>query len=740
MNFRLRTVALAVALAAAIAPYAWADGDEHDRHDRRRTTPRVVVISLDGARPELVEDYLRSGVLDRTKGLGRLKKHGVVARQNVTVTPSVTAAAHIAIATGSLAAHNDIPANTFHPVAASIGTSISGFAAPIGGYRLTPLAPSPAPTAEPLWVRLRDAGKTVVTATWPGSDGADIRIAGTLVQAATPTRTVDSTVPFGAFGGLGARGFTLTAAQFIAADAGLLSQLAAAGRVSFSPVRVTAAPVETVFCAPTTAATCGTTSASGRTLRYDITVAALDTTDDGAPNYDTLVFFDTATGIAPGPFALPSTGPAYVAAGGPSGRFFFEGSGNKVGAAFFVSQLTPDLASVRFARYSASFIPRNAPVLGPVDDINDHVGFWAPQPDFRIPERLSPGFTDFPDQELEAMYEDQVATFVRYQTAVALRAIVHNPEADLVMIYVEQPDGSGHQFTLTDPRQATDPLDHRTVGVPGHPQGAVGQDAAKVARYRGYLRFAYQQANDAVDAILDAVGARRDGEPRRDVFVVSDHGMAPFHTAIDLRTLLTNAGVDVSLLGIRTTGPATNIYVNLQGRESGGTVTPAAYGALVADIARVLRAAADSNPFYNPRGRRLFSHVWVRPNTCGQPGFCTDRTFGQDTGDVLALMAEGYNFDGTQSPPVTRLGDTVSAATSGYSVPNFYGAHGHDSGLPSMSAILYAAGPSLARGRTLDVVRTIDIAPTVLKILGVAPASTVDGDVLWRILRDHGDD
>src|SRR5262249_19559628 len=172
-------------------------------------------------------------------GLGRLKARGVVAEQNITVTPSVTAVAHIAIATGSTAPHNDIPLNTFHPVVAAIGTSISGFAAPIGGYQINPLGPSPAPTAEPLWVRLRPAGKKVVTATWPGSDGADISVSNTppgplpvntLVQAATPTRITDYTVPFGAFGGLGAQGFALTGANFVAADAILTGQLLAAGQ------------------------------------------------------------------------------------------------------------------------------------------------------------------------------------------------------------------------------------------------------------------------------------------------------------------------------------------------------------------------------------------------------------------------------------------------------------------------------------------------------------------------------
>ena len=77
--------------------------------------------------------------------------------------------------------------------------------------------------------------------------------------------------------------------------------------------------------------------------------------------------------------------------------------------------------------------------------------------------------------------------------------------------------------------------------------------------------------------------------------------------------------------------------------------------------------------------------------------------------------------------------------TTVYSVPNFYGAHGHDSTLPSMSAILYAAGPSLQQGRRIRRVRNIDIAPTVLQILGVEPAPTVDGTVIPNILRTDGD-
>src|SRR5262245_29845345 len=492
--------------------------------------PRVVLISLDGAKPDLIDQYLRDGVIDKRTGLGRLAKHGVSADQNVTATPSLTAVSHIAIATGSTAVHNDIPSNTFKAVLQPITASLSGFGAPIGGYLIQGglPAPPPTPSSEPLWVRLRQAGLHVAAATWPGADGADIRINGTLVEAASPRRTVDYTVPFGAFGGIGAVGFSLTASNF-APNAALALQLDGSGHHSFSPVLATPVPVETIYCpGPVALGTC-TNSLTAGFIQYRIMAAALDTSNDAVVNYDTLVLFDANAGITAGPFSRPSTGPSYIRAGGPSGQFYLDGSGNKIGTSFFATRIDPDLATVRFARYGLNFIPRNTPVLANVDDINTHVGFWVAQADFRIPERISPGFAPFPDVELEAMYEDQVASFVDYQTRVALRAIEQTPDADLVMVYIEQPDGSGHQFTLTDPRQATDPSNPNSIGN--------GQDQNKVARYARYLEFAYQTASNAVERIMQSVGVHPGGEPLTNVFVVSDHGMAPFHTAVNLTRL-----------------------------------------------------------------------------------------------------------------------------------------------------------------------------------------------------------
>jgi arylsulfatase A-like enzyme len=46
-----------------------------------------------------------------------------------------------------------------------------------------------------------------------------------------------------------------------------------------------------------------------------------------------------------------------------------------------------------------------------------------------------------------------------------------------------------------------------------------------------------------------------------------------------------------------------------------------------------------------------------------------------------------------------------------------------------MSAIFFAAGPDIGRG-TLRRIQTVDVAPTILKLLGVEAPSTVDGKAL----------
>ena len=571
-------------------------------------------------------------------------------------------------------------------------------------------------------MRLRAAGKTVVSATFPGADGVDVRVPGVtnspVIEPAIPRRTVDYTLPFGEFGGVGGRGYQLAAGDFSAAPAATVAALTAAGRRSFSPVQQKTTALETF-------------SVGG--VSYTLNVAALDSTDDGRTNYDTLVLFTAAPGITAGPFALPSTGPAYVSTAAPgtaTAPFYLEGSPKKAGVFFYLTNLAPDLSTVRLVRSSANDIPRNAPVLATVDDVNNHVGFWAAQPDFRFPERLTPTVANFPDAELEFVYQEQVRTWTDYQVRVAERAIAQNPNADLVMLYFEQPDGSEHQFLLTDPRQPTNPLDPNSINA--------GQDAAKVARYARYVEAAYQAANDAVARVIAAAGQDASGRPLSNVLVVSDHGFETFHTAVSMNALLRNAGFDATRVNAVTSGPSVNLYINLAGRSPGGTVSPTEYLDLQRRLVDLLNGLVDANPNYlRPgsvaRSYPVFTAAVARPSS-GDPadptlGRAHRGVIGQDSGDVFALLSPGFNFDGTQSPVVPRRGDPAGAASPVFSVPNFYGAHGYDPFLTNLSAIFYAAGPDIGRG-TLPFTRNVDVAPTVAALLGVEPAPTVQGATL----------
>ena len=265
------------------------------------TAPRVVLISLDGATPRLVDQYLASGALPSNQGLGLLKSVGVEAVQNITITPSLTAPGHIAIATGSTANNNDINANSFNLIANPFytitsgnvrATSISGFAAPIGSYNYTGPGIDPSetdtPTADPIWANILADGQKVVAATFPGADGATIRVPALpnnpVIQSAAD-RTVTYTVPFGANAGVFEKGFSLGAAAFVP-DAGALtvtSQLAAIGITSKSGVVRIANPNDSF-------------TVGG--VAYSIDVAAIDTTTAG--QYDTLVFLTPPWASSPG--------------------------------------------------------------------------------------------------------------------------------------------------------------------------------------------------------------------------------------------------------------------------------------------------------------------------------------------------------------------------------------------------------------------------------------------------------
>ena len=77
----------------------------------------------------------------------------------------------------------------------------------------------------------------------------------------------------------------------------------------------------------------------------------------------------------------------------------------------------------------------------------------------------------------------------------------------------------------------------------------------------------------------------------------------------------------------------------------------------------------------------------------------------------------------------------VCLAESGWTVtdrpvdPNYGGgAHGYDNRDPAMLAAFVAHGPAIARGRTLPTGDNVDVYPLLRRLMGLSPATGIDGD------------
>jgi hypothetical protein len=91
--------------------------------------------------------------------------------------------------------------------------------------------------------------------------------------------------------------------------------------------------------------------------------------------------------------------------------------------------------------------------------------------------------------------------------------------------------------------------------------------------------------------------------------------------------------------------------------------------------------------------------------------------------NLVAAAAEGYSFGGAQE------GAIVAPVAEG-STP---GAHGYLNSDPEMNAIFVASGAGIKPGSKLPVIRNVDVAPTIARLLGLR-MSGFDGRVLEEIL------
>ncbi len=244
----------------------------------------------------------------------------------------------------------------------------------------------------------------------------------------------------------------------------------------------------------------------------------------------------------------------------------------------------------------------------------------------------------------------------------------------------------------------------------------VGSSALKPDKINELLENVYEQTDEYIGQYLDLLD---DGWT---IMIVSDHGQicGPYEPPL----LGDSGGVDVGVM--RELGytevlkdengndtynidwsktraiskMANNIFINLKGRSPQGIVDPADQYELEEQIITDLYSYK-----YPQTGKRVVS-LALRKKDAAVLGMG-----GEDCGDIVFMLAEGYNFDHV---------DSLSTTLGIYDT--------------SVSPIFVAAGPGIKHCVTSRVIRETDIAPTIAELFDIRKPADCEGAPVYQIL------
>ncbi len=160
-----------------------------------------------------------------------------------------------------------------------------------------------------------------------------------------------------------------------------------------------------------------------------------------------------------------------------------------------------------------------------------------------------------------------------------------------------------------------------------------------------------------------------------------------------------------------------NIFVNLKGREPSGTVQPGSeYESVVNELIEKLREFTDPLT-----GEKVFSQVFKRSEVyCGK--------LMEKAPDILLEWAYGYSFIGERERFLFKIDDYhdndifISHQWAGNHLPN---------------GIIILHGKDVKEGVELRDATIMDVAPTVLYLMGLPLSSNMDGHPLKNAIKDE---
>jgi len=677
---------------------------------------KAVFFAADGLRQDIVARYAAQGLLPT---MSEFLKKGTSASGNglLTQAPPNTGAGWYSLATGAWAGVTGSTNNTFHKNGASFTSRTAAFDANVL-------------QAESIAQSAERSGLKVAQVEWAGGRNA----------------TIDGpTIDFQSF--FSGRG---VATNFIGkAGEPLFDNAAniAAFGLQFDHPAGYAGQAPFAGAAPTNAAgwsgSLPATYSQAKEMRlrvldggvdkYGLDAYIFDSTNDGKTNYDKVLFSPTKNAAdSVGILKKGDWADVKVTIQGGSS------AGLTAGMLVKVEELTPDLSRVRLFHTSVSRAIASWPSwpgeAGFSGDFAEYLAQKFPTSTAADYAILEAGITS------EETYVEQ-GLYWKTGHLPMLEYVVQTYQPDLLLAGVPTTDEFQHQFLgLVSPKLpggAPNPA-YDDVDLNHKPDG-------RVAAREKFIRTAYQEADAVLTRARELMGA----DPT--TFVASDHGFSPQFLAIDASKPL----VDLGLLSKPQTSncrPATGetigkakacwaggtvqIYLNVAGRDPAGggfTQIPAAQlAATVAAIEAAYQGLSDPNDWTGdgqPEGWKMIDRVFTKaearyiPNG---PDSTADMAHPTRTGDVIAFSYPPYQFD-AETP-----GALVAPS-------QFFGQHGYVPDVQdlaanvNMRATFLAGGGQIARGQVSA--RTIDLAPTLAFLLGIAEPQHAQGRVLLDVLK-----
>jgi predicted AlkP superfamily phosphohydrolase/phosphomutase len=211
---------------------------------------------------------------------------------------------------------------------------------------------------------------------------------------------------------------------------------------------------------------------------------------------------------------------------------------------------------------------------------------------------------------------------------------------------------------------------------------------------------------------LKAAAFRRGLTPTSVYQMVESLGLQNLATRVSKNTrnqvvgkFLSFDNVDWSQTVAYSMGHVGQIYLNMAGREPHGIVAEAEYHQKRQEVIDVLHELQDKN------GRSLVSKIIVREDTYHGPY--------AELGPDIHLVLDDYNM--IAFPLFATDGNVITSQIRG------------DSGCHRREGIFIARGPAIKQDYELPEASILDLAPTIMHLLGEPVPRSMDGQVLNQI-------